>query len=157
MFETGVNYLVKGINFFVENMNEALDIHIDIPTWVPMIGGNEFNGFTLDTIPEFTFYKFAKGGFPDEGQMFIARESGAEMVGQIGGHTAVANNDQIVQAVSTGVYNAVMSALVQNKQTGENGNKQEIRIYLDRKELTAEIEEQQRSNGIGIMSGIVYG
>lgn len=157
VFETGVNYLVKGINFFVENMNEALDIHIDIPTWVPMIGGNEFNGFTLDTIPEFTFYKFAKGGFPDEGQMFIARESGAEMVGQIGGHTAVANNDQIVQAVSTGVYNAVMSALVQNKQTGENGNKQEIRIYLDRKELTAEIEEQQRSNGIGIMSGIVYG
>lgn len=54
---------------------------------------------------------FASGGFPDEGQIFIARESGAEMVGQIGGRTAVANNDQIVQAVSIGVANAVSSVM----------------------------------------------
>ena len=54
---------------------------------------------------------YASGGSPDSGQMFIARESGPEMVGTIGGHTAVINNDQIVASVSAGVYEAVMSAM----------------------------------------------
>jgi sugar-specific transcriptional regulator TrmB len=49
---------------------------------------------------------YATGGFPDEGQMFIAREAGPELVGTIGGHTAVANNDQIVSAVASGVASA---------------------------------------------------
>ena len=156
VFETAINYIIKGLNFFVQNFNEALDIHIEIPSFVPVIGGSEFTGMQIPEIPEFTFYKFAKGGFPDVGQMFIAREAGAEMVGEIGGHTAVANNDQIVQAVSTGVYNAVMAAMVQTRQSGENGSKQELHVYLDRKELTAEIEEQQRDNGFSIMSGAVF-
>ena len=33
------------------------------------------------------------------------------MVGTIGGHTAVMNNDQIVASVSAGVYQAVVSAM----------------------------------------------
>lgn len=45
----------------------------------------------------------ADGGFVDEGQLFIARESGAEMVGAMGRRTAVANNDQIVEGISAGV------------------------------------------------------
>lgn len=49
---------------------------------------------------------FAEGGFPNEGQLFIARESGAEMVGTMGRRTAVANNDQIVEGISAGVTNA---------------------------------------------------
>lgn len=49
---------------------------------------------------------YAQGGFVDEGQMFIAREAGPELVGTIGGHTAVANNDQIVSAVASGVASA---------------------------------------------------
>lgn len=54
---------------------------------------------------------YAGGGLPDEGQMFVAREAGPEMVGTIGGHTAVMNNDQIVASVSAGVYQAVLSAM----------------------------------------------
>ena len=54
---------------------------------------------------------YAGGGLPDAGQMFVARESGPEMVGTIGGHTAVINNDQIVASVSSGVYEAVMAAM----------------------------------------------
>ena len=42
---------------------------------------------------------YASGGFPDTGELFIARESGAEMVGTIGNRTAVANNDQIVEGI----------------------------------------------------------
>lgn len=55
--------------------------------------------------------QYASGGVPDMGQYFIARESGPELVGTIGGHTAVMNNDQIVASVSNGVYNAVRSAM----------------------------------------------
>lgn len=50
--------------------------------------------------------KFADGGFPDMGQLFIARESGPEMVGQIGNRTSVANNDQIVEGIQRGVADA---------------------------------------------------
>lgn len=46
---------------------------------------------------------FASGGFPDEGQLFFARESGPELVGSLGGHTAVANNEQIIEGISRGV------------------------------------------------------
>lgn len=52
-------------------------------------------------------FGFASGGFPDAGQLFIARESGAEMVGSMGGHTAVANNDQIVDGIREGVEAAM--------------------------------------------------
>jgi hypothetical protein len=52
-------------------------------------------------------FGFASGGFPDAGQLFVAREAGAEMVGSLGGHTAVANNDQIVEGIREGVEAAM--------------------------------------------------
>jgi polyhydroxyalkanoate synthesis regulator phasin len=54
---------------------------------------------------------YAGGGGPNTGELFMAREAGPEMVGTIGGHTAVMNNDQIVASVSAGVYQAVLSAM----------------------------------------------
>ena len=53
-----------------------------------------------------TLEAMAKGGMPDLGQIFVAREAGPEMVGTIGSHTAVANNDQIVEGISKGVSDA---------------------------------------------------
>lgn len=55
----------------------------------------------LVDIPHIPF--FEDGGFPNEGQLFIAREAGAEMVGAMGRRTAVANNNQIVEGISAGV------------------------------------------------------
>ena len=55
---------------------------------------------------------WASGGFPDTGELFIAREAGPELVGTINGHTAVANNNQIVEGIASaneGVVNAVYS------------------------------------------------
>lgn len=49
----------------------------------------------------------AKGGSFGQGQMFVARENGPELVGTLGGHTAVMNNDQIVASVSAGVAKAI--------------------------------------------------
>ena len=49
---------------------------------------------------------YASGGWVNTGQLFVAREAGPEMVGQIGNRTAVANNDQIVQGIASGVASA---------------------------------------------------
>ena len=62
---------------------------------------------------------YASGGFPDEGELFMAREGGMpEMVGRIGNRTAVANNDQIISGIRQGVYDAVSQAM-QNVSSGE--------------------------------------
>lgn len=97
-----------------------------------------------DPVPQ-----FAAGGFPSMGQMFIARESGPELVGTIGGRTAVANNDQIVQGISSGVYRAMMAA-------GKSGGEQVFNIYLDGKQITASVEKHQRERGAAIMRGGVF-
>lgn len=63
-------------------------------------------------VPDWAAYK--DGGFPTQGQMFVAREAGPELVGTIGGRTAVVNNDQIVEGISAGVEwaNAKQNALL---------------------------------------------
>ena len=51
---------------------------------------------------------YATGGMPSSAEVFMARENGLpEMVGRIGNHTAVMNNDQIVSSVAAGVASAV--------------------------------------------------
>lgn len=51
--------------------------------------------------------RYASGGLPQGSQLFWARERGPELVGTLGGHTAVMNNDQIVASVSAGVARAI--------------------------------------------------
>ena len=53
--------------------------------------------------------QYATGGLPSYGQVFVAREAGPELVGTLGGHPAVMNNDQIVSSVAAGVASAVSS------------------------------------------------
>lgn len=88
-------------NRFANWLNEKLNFDID-----PIeIGGiRVFDGaeINLGKIPT-----FASGGFPAAGQLFVARERGPELVGRIGSRTAVANNEQIVDAVARGVYMAL--------------------------------------------------
>lgn len=78
-------------------------------------------GYTMQPAQRFDIEMFANGGFPRSGEMFIAREAGAEMVGSIGGKTAVANNDQIERAI----FNAVLTAM---SQAMANGSSQPIEL-----------------------------
>ena len=54
-------------------------------------------------------YAYASGGIVQSGQVFLAREAGPELVGTIGRQTAVANNDQIISGIASGVATAVSS------------------------------------------------
>jgi GMP synthase PP-ATPase subunit len=86
--------------------------------------------------------------------MFIAREAGPELVGNINGRTAVANNDQIVAAVSQGVYSAVVAAMSQGAQGGE----QAINVYLDGKQIYASVKKTEKERGATLMTGgMAYG
>lgn len=53
-----------------------------------------------------TVAEYANGGWPEAGALFIAREAGPELVGTMNGNTAVANNDQIVAGIQSGVAQA---------------------------------------------------
>lgn len=59
------------------------------------------------------------------GQLFIAREAGPELVGTLGGHTAVMNNNQIVASVSDGVARAVRSVI------GTKGNNVNVTFKVE--------------------------
>ncbi len=100
-------------------------VHIPTPSmyissWDSQYAGD---GGTI-SIPRFSVQWYAKGGFPQAGEMFVARESGPEMVGRMGSRNAVANNGQIVEGIKAGVFEAVMDAFMASgileKGQGEN-------------------------------------
>lgn len=62
------------------------------------------------------FNNYAEGGIPGYGELFIAREAGPEFVGSFGSRNVVMNNNQIVDAVSGGVYDAVRRANAEQSQ-----------------------------------------
>ena len=67
---------------------------------------------------------YATGGFPEDGLFFA---NSGELVGQFSnGKTAVANNEQIVQGITQGVYTAMMAYNAQTRGQGGSGD-----VYLD--------------------------
>ena len=97
------------------------------------------------------FYTYAKGGFPSVGELFIANEAGPEMIGRIGNKSAVANNEQIVSAISDGVYAAVLAAM---KSGDSNG--QSVNVYLDGRQIASSVEKHQHERGASLMGNQVY-
>ena len=144
--KAGINSAIDLLNQFIDWANDALKIEFDglknplTGAWIirPM-------NVQLASIPKIP--KLADGGFVGVGQMFIAREAGPELVGSINGRTAVANNDQIVAAVSQGVYEAVVSAMSGNRGSGG----QNINVYLDGKQITAAVEKRQSERGMQLI------
>lgn len=111
---------------------------------------NKLPGVSVKKVSTITIPRLATGGFVDEGQLFIARERGPEMVGTMNGSTAVANNQQIVEGISQGVYAAVVAAMTQSSGGDRPMN---VNVYLDGKQITASVEKHQRERGANIMTG----
>ena len=86
---------------------------------------------------------FASGGFPTEGQLFFANEGSApEMVGTMGGRTAVATNGDIVEGIRQGVYEAVVAG------NNNGGGDVQVRVYLDSREIKAGQQRLNRAWGV---------
>lgn len=107
-FQAALNGVKSLWNSFAEWINENLKWHID-----PVeIGGKKiFDGadIQLAHLPKFNIPAYAIGGFPEDG-LFMANHN--ELVGQFSnGQTAVANNEQIVEGIRSGVASAVQQTL----------------------------------------------
>lgn len=58
---------------------------------------------SVPQIKPISIARFADGGFPETGQLFIANEEGPELVGNMGNQSVVANQNQIVAGIAEGV------------------------------------------------------
>lgn len=87
------------------------NFHIPMPHigWDWSGGSINIGNFSF-SLPRFNLQWYAKGGFPEAGQLFVANEAGPEMVGKMGNRNAVANNNQIVEGIKNGVFEAVLDA-----------------------------------------------
>ena len=112
-----VDKLVNGVIDAFNGMGEKLgSIDIDVPDWVPSIGGKEFS-ISMPKLQRVNIPRLATGGFPEDG-LFFANHS--ELVGEFSnGKTAVANNAQIISGIENGVYNGVMSAMSQQSSSSQ--------------------------------------
>ena len=90
LFEGFVNGIIDAINLVIGVVDMLIGAFLGIPD-------------AIGKLDHISIPRLAEGGLVDEGQLFIAREAGAEMVGAMGRKTAVANNDQIVEGISAGV------------------------------------------------------
>ena len=103
--ETATARGVEGINNELDKIPRTKSIELKMEMAKYAIQGALGNVMSVMSL-----HRYATGGFPESGQMFLARENGIpEMVGQIGNKTAVVNNDQIVSAVSAGVARSTES------------------------------------------------
>lgn len=105
----------------------------------------------LVDIPHIPF--FEDGGFPNEGQLFIAREAGAEMVGAMGRRTAVANNDQIVEGISAGVSVAndgVIAAIYALLNVVEE---KDMSVVIGDNEIGESYDRYNRARGVRVNTG----
>ncbi len=120
-FKWVVNGIIRGINSVVSIPFGAINDALMFLKNLEILGIEPFKNIQSIHVPQIPL--LASGGVVDAGQMFIAREAGPELVGQIGNKTAVANNDQIISGIEAGVYKAVVAA-----NSGNKGGTQTIRI-----------------------------
>ena len=80
----------------------------------------------------------ASGGFVPSGDLFVANENGAELVGSVNGKTAVANNEMITSAIAQATYEAMSRAL------GENNNNVNIVVEGDGDRMFKVFQKKQR-------------
>nr|DAH68860.1 MAG TPA: minor tail protein [Caudoviricetes sp.] len=151
--ESAINFIVGGINSIIGGFNKVV-------SWAAKVAEVDWGG--VDLVPTVSLSRisldgFKDGGFPETGELFMARENGInELVGQIGNRSAVANNDQIVEAVSFGVTKGVADAvdqalapylaqIVQN--TRETADK-DYTANIDGRSLVSAIDARSGRNGI---------
>lgn len=138
--ERGMNNAIRSLNNVIRQINKV----------------SKFTGISLSYFSEISVDRIqymAEGGFVDEGQLFIAREAGAEMVGAMGRRTAVANNDQIVEGISAGVSVAndgVIAAIYALMNIIEE---KDLSVSIGDDVIGRSYDRYNRSRGVRVNSG----
>ena len=119
--QTAVGNAEEKISYFTEKLNElsnikatpkieldngpALEAVRDVEEEIRSLGSTLPSSYKVSLRGQHgSIAKYASGGFPTSGEIFMARENGmTEYVGSMGNRAAVANNDQIVSGIASGV------------------------------------------------------
>ena len=116
-----------------------LKLNISYDTNVGKIKTSVYKALGLDGWPKLSFGAYANGGLPPVGQLFVANEKGPELVGQIGGKSFVANQNQMMDLLdrkigsANGMNNATFIIQV--------GSKEVARTVLN------DLQDMAKSNG----------
>ena len=137
-FGTEVSYIITGLFQPLADLCAWIDSALQ---GFGLLNGVNSPNYNVYEDPGAWLTGFASGGFPQEGQLFFANEAGPELVGAMGGRTAVANNDQIVEGIRQGVYDAVLAA------NGNGNNDVNVKVYLDSREIKAGQQRLSRAWG----------
>lgn len=131
--ESMANKIVDGINAVIRSLN-----HLKIK--MPDALGGQTYGFNIAELSHVSIPQLEDGGFPKVGDLFFANEAGPEYVGSMNGKPAVANNDQIVEGIQEGTYQAMKQAL------SEKSFNPVVQVYIGNKKLYSGYAASKRSD-----------
>ena len=137
--ESGLNSIIRSINSLLEGFNNAA-------SWAAGVLGKSWGGVTL--LREVSLSRIQvreNGGFLEDG-LFTMNHG--EIAGKFNnGKSVVANNQQIVDGIAAGVYEAVVAAM----SASRGSNSQSVNVYLDGKQITAAVEKRQSERGMQLI------
>lgn len=143
-----ISVIESMLNWMIEKMNT---LSIDVPKW---LGGGKWG----INIPRVYIPRFYDGGFVPRnvGQLFVANEPGnPELVGNIGGQTAVVNNGMILEGIKGAVKSAIVEGMTLVYGQQQNGDTY-VDIYIDgvftERRLLEENEKQMMRTGKPVFS-----
>ena len=145
--KNAINAAIGLVNKFISWLNSCMQFSWDAVT----IAGKELfpagsiQLFTIPLIP-----KFEKGGFIEDG-LFTMNHG--EIAGKFSnGKSVVANNQQIVDGIAQGVYQAMMQA-----SRGEQDKPIQVTVVLDGKTVAKSVNKYNDGKGRSIMgNGLAY-
>lgn len=82
-------------------------------------------------VPTFSIDWYAKGGYPNAGDLFVANEAGPELVGRAGNRNLVANNNQIIQGIANGVTTAMYPMISSVVQAMGNRSGEQMKVTFE--------------------------
>ena len=142
-FTSMLNTMLSRFEIFISRIRSALNTTLsNFSRSMSSVKVSAAGRVTYSNMSPVYITRFATGGFPDIGQLFLAREAGPELVGTMGGRTAVANNEQIEQGIYRATYDANSE---QNALLREQNDL--LRRLLD-KDTTAVISTSDIVNGL---------
>ncbi|MPN26591.1 hypothetical protein SDC9_174016 [bioreactor metagenome] len=115
-FKAMVNGVIRALNSMINGLNK---LNVDIPDWVPGIGGKSL-GFNIPNIPY-----LAKGGIVDQPTLAMVGERGKEAV------VPLENNTEWMDKLASVLISALMGAMQLSNSGQTSGESGDIILQID--------------------------
>lgn len=132
-FKNIVNSIIRGINDVIRvPFNKVNGLLNSIRSFnIPLIGQPFLGLWSYNPLPIPVIPTLARGGFANVGQLFIANEPGnPELIGNIGGRTAVVNNQMILDGIQSAMRNAIIEGMSLSYGQNSQGDTY-VDVYID--------------------------